>query len=672
MTLSAMCLSLLGSPARARQVETAPPGGAPDSDIVVTGEKIDRSLKETSTAVTVITAVDPQVYKSPYDVAAAVPNMIATAADLPSIRGVSGSGPASGIFTLMSGARPRVATIVDGVAETFAGQRYADAGMWDIAQVEVLRGPQSTTTGRNSLGGAIVLTTKGPTWDWQSALRAGAETERGTGILAAMVSGPVVTDQLAIRLTADGTRGRSYIRYDAGSGFPFDPARVERTNLRGKMLWAPAALPGLTALVTATKRWNKGEYLYSATGPDVFRYRWDNPMLNTRTSDSTVGTVAVDLAYAFGEGVRAHLLYGHGWFDARFRQSNQNSDARSRGQLDLAEGNNSAEARLTYAPEGSRVSGVVGLYHYDRHQALRSDLGVNGPDDIDTDAAYVDAALGLAGHLDLLAGGRVERETQRRDVALSWGAVRGRQTRTMALPKLGLRYAVTASTNVSATMRKGYSPGGGAIDWVTGDYYVFGRETVWTYEIGSRTELAGRRLSLGSSLFLNDYRGFQTLIAQTFTNLPRARTYGLELETGWRPWTGLDLHAALGLLDSDIRVAPAGLAALRGRRLDNAPSFTGALAVDQHFRGGLALGAGMNRVSRYSSQVESGTAIDGGDYTVLDAHIGYEATDFGVRAYVRNAGDARILYAARTNHFGDLQGQVGQPRTIGVTVDMRW
>lgn len=680
--LSTACALALATQAQAQdraaqdkpaQDRAARPGdGVAADDIIVTGEKIDRTLQETSTAVTVIRAVDPQVFKSPYDVAAVVPNMVATAADLPSIRGVTGSGAASGIFTLMSGARPRVATIVDGIAETFAGQRYADAGMWDIAQVEVLRGPQSTTTGRNSLGGAIILNTKDPAWSWEGAARAGFETERGTGLLAAALSGPLVADQLAIRLAADGTRGKSYIHYDAGTGFPFDPARIERTNLRGKLLWVPAALPGFTALVTGTKRWNKGEYLYSATGPDFFRYRWDNPFLNTRTSDSSVGTVAVDLGYTLSPGVRARLLYGHGWFDAQFRQANQNNAATTAGQLDLTEGNNTVEARLSYAPAGSRVSGVIGLYHYDRHQDLRSTLGVNGPDRIATQAVYVDATLGLAARLDLLAGGRVERETQRRNVALSWGMVDGRTAQTVALPKLGLRYALSDSTNVSATLRKGYSPGGGAIDWITGDYYVYDPETVWTYEVGSRTAVAGRRLTLGTTAFLNSYRGFQTLVASTFTNIPRARTYGVELEAGYRPWAGLDLHASLGLLASDIREAPAGHAEVAGHRLNNAPSFTGSLGWDQHFASGFVFGADANRVSRYTSQVESGTGIDGGDYTVVNAHIGYAHAGFGIRAYVRNLGDAHILYSARVSRAGDVQGQVGQPRAFGVAADMHW
>jgi len=663
--LSGFCHSV--TPAHAEETDAAP-----GDEIVVNGERIARTLKETTTAVTVLRDVDPQEFKSPYDVASRVPNMIATAADLPSIRGVTGSGAAGGIFTLMSGARPRIATIVDGIAETFAGQRYADAGMWDVDQVEVLRGPQSTTLGRNSLGGAIVIKTKDPTFQWEGAVRAGFETKGDSAYLAGLVSGPIIADELAVRLAADGTRGESYIRYDQGTGFPFDPAKIERTNLRGKILWMPKAIPGFSALVTGVKRWSEGEYLYSATGPDFFQYRWDNPFLNTRTSNSTVGTISLDLGYELGDGVSAHLIYGHGWFDATFRQSNQNSSANSQGRLELDEQNNTVEARLTYAPPGSGISAVAGVYYYDRHQDLTSDLGVNGPDSIRTYAAYFDARVGLSGKFSLLFGGRIEREEQKRDVVLSWGTVTADVGQTQFLPKAGLIYAVTDSTNVSATVRKGYSPGGGAIDWITGDYYVYGKEQVWTYEVGTRTELADRRLTFGTNLFLNDYKGYQGLLDFTFTNIPKARSYGFEVEASYRPWKGFEVYGSLGLLDTKIRKAPAGFAAVEGRDLDNAPSFTGSLGFDQKFDNGFFVGGSVNRVGRYSSQVESGTAIDGGDYTVLNAHFGYSTERFGIRAYVRNLGNEDILFSARTNRFGDIQGQVGQPRAFGVVADLRF
>ncbi|CAN7333421.1 TonB-dependent receptor [Phenylobacterium sp. LjRoot225] len=634
-------------------------------EVVVTGEKIDRSLKETTTAVTVLRHVDPNEFRSPYDLASRVPNMLGTAADLPSIRGVTGSGPGGGIFTLMSGARPRVATLIDGLPETFGGQRYADVGLWDVDQVEVLRGPQSTTQGRNSLGGAIVVTTKDPTFKWEGAARAGYETEGGKSYLAGVVSGPIVADELAVRLAADGTRGESYIHY-TGDGWPFDPSKIEQSNVRGKLLWTPKALPGFSALVTATQHWQEGEYLYLATGPNFFDYKFDNVDMNTRYSDSRAGNVSVKLEYQLSEAATAHLLYGHGWYKARFQQAN--STGGGLGNLSLDEDNDTVEARLTYAPADRRLSGVLGLYYYDRHQDLVSDMGVNGPDSVKTYAAYADGWFELTDRLSLLFGGRVEQEKQTRDVALSWGAVTTDRKESLFLPKVGLQYVATPSTNVGFVVRKGYSPGGGAIDWDNGTYYQYDKEEVVSYELSTRTELADRRVTLSTNLFYNDYDNYQGLLNFTFTNIPKARSYGLEVEATIRPREGLDVFGGLGLLDTKITEAPASFPTADGARLNNAPKVTVSLGFEQTFASGFFLGASANHVSRYSSQVESGVAIDGGDFTVVNAHLGYQTEHWAIRGYVKNLGDADILYSGRTNWAG-AQAQVGQPRAFGVVLD---
>lgn len=54
------------------------------------------------------------------------------------------------------------------MSESWNGQRYVDASPWDVEQIEVLRGPQSTTQGRNTMAGAIVVNTKDPTFDWEA------------------------------------------------------------------------------------------------------------------------------------------------------------------------------------------------------------------------------------------------------------------------------------------------------------------------------------------------------------------------------------------------------------------------------------------------------------------------------------------------------------------------
>ena len=115
---------------------------------------------------TVIRDMDKGGENSVYDSVAATPNATHNGAGIINIRGVEGTGPGTGYNTLVSGSRPRVSTTVDGMSESWNGQRYVDVSPWDVEQVEVLRGPQSTTQGRNTLAGAIVVNTKDPSFDW--------------------------------------------------------------------------------------------------------------------------------------------------------------------------------------------------------------------------------------------------------------------------------------------------------------------------------------------------------------------------------------------------------------------------------------------------------------------------------------------------------------------------
>ncbi|KTF07147.1 TonB-dependent receptor, partial [marine sediment metagenome] len=74
---------------------------------------------------------------------------------MPDIRGVSGNGGAGGFNSISGGAKGRVSTLIDGVAQPFVADLSGDSGMWDLQQIEVFRGPQSTSNGRNSIAGSV-------------------------------------------------------------------------------------------------------------------------------------------------------------------------------------------------------------------------------------------------------------------------------------------------------------------------------------------------------------------------------------------------------------------------------------------------------------------------------------------------------------------------------------
>lgn len=74
------------------------------------------------------------------------------------IRGVSSEG-------LVPGSAPLATLYIDGVQQTVRGARRGARGLFDVEQVEVYRGPQSTLSGRAAMAGAIYIKTKDPTFE---------------------------------------------------------------------------------------------------------------------------------------------------------------------------------------------------------------------------------------------------------------------------------------------------------------------------------------------------------------------------------------------------------------------------------------------------------------------------------------------------------------------------
>ena len=148
--LSAVAVALSCSPAFAqttadisaeRQIET----------ITVRGEKTDRSIQDTTSSVAVTTAlkIEQENLQSLDDILNRTANVSAMYGSRGfTIRGIADEAGAS---------NPLATIYLDGAA---LPSQIADAGptdLWDIAQVEVMRGPQSTIQGENALAGAIVM-----------------------------------------------------------------------------------------------------------------------------------------------------------------------------------------------------------------------------------------------------------------------------------------------------------------------------------------------------------------------------------------------------------------------------------------------------------------------------------------------------------------------------------
>ena len=201
-------------------------------EVVVVARRRAEDLQDVPIAVTAFTSSDIQSagINRPQDFISLTPNMsivdTANAGDTQLIiRGQYSTRDAESTF----------AYVVDGVLITnpngFNGELY------DVEQIEVLKGPQGALYGRNAVAGAIIVNTKRPTEEFE----AGAKGTLGDDNLKkaqAMVSGPLMADQLYGRLTmfyskSDGQFNNKFTGDDDKVNYS------EETAARGRLIWEP-------------------------------------------------------------------------------------------------------------------------------------------------------------------------------------------------------------------------------------------------------------------------------------------------------------------------------------------------------------------------------------------------------------------------------------------------
>ncbi|WP_235902635.1 TonB-dependent receptor [Sandarakinorhabdus oryzae] len=114
----------------------------------------------------------------------------------------------------------------------------------DIDRIEVLRGPQGTLFGKNTTAGAIHILTRAPSFDWQ-AQGEFSVGQRGFVQARAALSGPLVADRLAFRLSGLATR-RDGVLHNVTTGT--DQNNLNNQAVRAQLLWQPG--PALSLRLT--------------------------------------------------------------------------------------------------------------------------------------------------------------------------------------------------------------------------------------------------------------------------------------------------------------------------------------------------------------------------------------------------------------------------------------
>lgn len=211
------------------------------NEIIVTAQKREQSLQDVPISMEVVSGdtIEEMGVNDFADMASYVPNVaVQTTAgnDVIYIRGF-GSPPANFSFD------QAVSLYIDGV---YAGRsRQTQAPFFDIARVEVLRGPQGALFGKNTAAGAISVVSAGPTKDFEGSLTGSYDFEYDGFQISGHVSGPI-SDTLSLRVAGRIVDNNGYILNRAtGQKNP----QTKQQLLRLTALWEPSPDFDFTARV---------------------------------------------------------------------------------------------------------------------------------------------------------------------------------------------------------------------------------------------------------------------------------------------------------------------------------------------------------------------------------------------------------------------------------------
>ena len=652
-------------------------------EITVTGEKFERSQSSTGSSTTVVTG---DQFKREANLLSATQllkrdvNILDTGLgnDLPTVRGVDGSGPAVGAVAFFAGSRPRLNMQIDGRTSSYNELAFGTKSLWDMKQVEIYRGAQSYAQGRNAIAGAVVITSNDPTQEWEGAAKLNMGNHR-LAQTAALISGPVVKDELAFRLSVDHQQRETAVdlpHYDPVG----NPRWFKATNTRAKLLWTPSALPDLYSRLTFNHLNARAPQSETELQPNSPRYTPERPVFQTRSA-STIW----DIGYQLSEHWKWEnkLVYTHFIHDRKTTSPfNTALPPNRRGVPARVDGNEfQIEPIVKY--ESEKYRGLFGLFYFNAKQdesvtmlngrIARTPITTNFNDKTKTKAAFGEITFTPDIPFELTLSARYEQEHHQRKGKSAMFSINRDKKYNVFLPKADIAWKINDDQRLGFKVGKGYNPGGAGVTFgVPYTSYEYDAEYVWNYELYHRWTSADKRLRINSNLFYNDYKDMQlpfTLGPNSIVirNADKVVTYGAEINTEWQATEKLALNAGIGMLKTDIKRYPNS--GIEGNKLARAPSFSGKVGANYRLLDHLEIGTNYSYNSSYYSTADNLANGKVGHYDQLDVYLAYDFKHARITLYADNVLNSRkdILLVPRS---GDITRQ--PERQIGLSTELRF
>lgn len=688
-------------------------------EIVVTALKRSATVQDTPASITAIGAneIEDKGITDMHDLKHLVPSMNFTnvlGGQNITIRGI---GQFNG--------NPGVSVSTDGVFQSRA--HSSQLGEMDLARIEVLRGPQGTLYGRNSIGGVVNLITKSPSQDAGGYIKVGYSDYNTTKVETAFGGG--ITESTSYRLVLSSTdQGEGY--YDclnAGCGEQgYTDKQAYRLKVRSELSDSVSADLMLASVSTEGT-------------PDPYGWLSDNRNLSTGfgipqlaaqtislkpheiyqtpTADSVNGTNATDREYDVSS-LTLNIDTDFGTITSvtatqEFNDSfNLDRDGTAAALFDTFD-NSETETftqELNLNVERDSMSLVFGGFymddetsrhtHFDNPQLI---LGFPAPSQFDfkhlkmnteSKAYFADGTFDLSDTTRLSLGLRktTDEFTSKQDNFISVLVPTPVIAAQTCLREVVTEYSSTTSravlqhdlsndSNVYASVSEGFKAGGYAT-YECGEAY--NPEEVTSFEVGYKGSLSDST-TINASLFRYDYSDFQVLQVigiQTVTrNAGDATVNGLEIEAVSEINDSLSVTSGLTLLDATYGafqnvngVQPElGMQQLEGNYLGNSPKVSLNLGVNylQNITSGGTLTYRANASYKSKMYFSEFNEFPQEAYTILDFNVIWENADETLRSrfFIKNLTDEDYISGYLSSATGGGRfGQWGTPRVYGVEI----
>lgn len=686
----------------------------PLTEIVVTAELLENSALATPNSVSVIdqTSIRQRSAQHLEELLNLAPNVNFA------------SGASRGRFIQIRGIGERsefqepiihsVGLLVDGIDLT--GIATA-ATTLDIAQVEILRGPQGTLYGANALAGLVNIVSNRPADNFYGRVSAALE-EFGGRELGAVISSPLSETsgyRLAVKhYSSDGFTKDIHLARD-------DTNNIDETTARLRLLTRPSDdleldftlfMADIDNGYDAFSLDNTRQTYSDQPGSDQQQTTAAALRANYQINDALrfEGLLSIadsELEYSYDEdwshvGICDNTpcdseLFGFDWFYSstdNYQRDNNNAS------LDL---------RLVAADQENPW--VIGFYHRDQGVDLDRIYTFAATDfsstlDTANTAVYGQLELPLTEHWSVSTGLRYEHRAV--DYTDNSGAMANPDENLWG-GRLALQYRAGSGAYYYGLVSRGYKAGGFNLDQsIPRDQREFDTETMINYELGVKHSLLDGTLQLQASVFLQDRRDIQTkqsivasiasgepggLCPCSFTdftdNAASGSNRGIELEARWAASERLSLYGSLGLLDSEfdsfltfehvnadrVDATPFDL---QGREQAHAPGYQWMLSGQYSINRNWSVSGSIEGKDEFFFSDRHDEKSDA--YQLLNLELAWQSKQWRVALYGKNLTDKLV----KTRGFGSFgndprkfyqtepYNQFAAPRVVGLKASVEF